>query len=226
MLGFWGVLVAEIQFEPATARFIDQQPVLAPLLSAILVFSGFYVASYPESHADWMPWSDNLTNILKPSLPVDPDMPRYSSGIGLMLAALGIVLSPRMQEVLSNRILLFFGKMGFAVYLLHGTLMKTILVWMVYGISVPADHDEANHQPKLTRIKYPGHKTLFICLIFFFPILYGSAYAWMQYVDPWCERMTNKLVNRIKPDEAKGNGYIPMGGVHVLPNGHGPVHAA
>lgn len=225
MLGFWGVFIAELQFEPATIRFINQQSFFASLLSAVLVVSGFFVASYPESHAEWMPWSDTLTKFLKPTLPVDPDMPRFSSGIGLMLAVLGIVLSPRVQELLSNRILLFFGKMGFAVYLLHGTLMKTILTWMIYGISVPADHSEVKHQPQLTRIQYPGHKTLFISLFFFFPILYSSAYAWTQYIDPWCERMTNKLVNTIKPEGIKGNGYIPMAGVQILLNGHETVHA-
>lgn len=226
MLGFWGVLIAELQFEPATARFIDQQRILAPVLSAVLVFAGFYIASYPEQHAEWMPWSDNLTHFLKPNLPENPDMPRFASGIGLMLAAVGIVLSPRLQEILSSRILLFFGKMGFAVYLLHGTLMKTILSWMLYGFNVPADHMDDKGELQITRMKYPGHQSLFLCLLFFFPILYSSAYAWTQYVDPWCERMTSKLVNYIKPEETKGNGYIPMGGVQVQPNGHGPVHAA
>ncbi|KAL5377025.1 hypothetical protein PMIN06_009191 [Paraphaeosphaeria minitans] len=225
MLGFWGVLIAELQFEPATARFIEQQRILAPVLSAVLVFSGFYVASYPESHAEWMPWSDNLTHFLKPNLPENPDLPRFSSGIGLMLAAVGIVLSPRLQEILSSKILLFFGKMGFAVYLLHGTLMKTFLAWMIYGISVPADHKDEKGQPQMTRMKYPGHQTLFVCLFFWMPILYGSAYAWTQYVDPWCERMTNKLVEKVKFEETKGNGYIPMSGVQG--QGHGPArHAA
>ena len=226
MLGFWGVLIAELQFEPRTAQFIDQQRILAPVLSSVLVFAGFYVASYPESHAEWMPWSDTLTHFLQPNLPEDPDLPRFTSGIGLMLAAVGIVLSPRLQEILSSRILLFFGKMGFAVYLLHGTLMKTILSWMVYGISVPEDHRDDDGKLQITRMEYPGHQTLLICVVFFLPILYGSAYAWTQHVDPWCERMTNKLVNMIKPEETKGNGYIPMNGVQVQTNGHVVLHAA
>lgn len=226
MLGFWGVLIAELQLEPQTARFIEQQRILAPVLSLVLVFAGFYVASYPESHAEWMPWSATLTHFLQPNLPEDPDLPRFSSGIGLMLAAVGIVLSPRLQALLSSRILLFFGKMGFAVYLLHGTLMKTILSWMVYGINVPRDHLGPDGEIQMTRMKYPGHPTLLVCVVFFLPILYSAAYAWTQHVDPWADRMTNRLVNLIKPEETKGNGYLPMSGVQVHPNGHGPVHAA
>jgi len=225
MLGFWGVLVAELQFEPTTARFIDQQRVLAPILSAAFIFTGFYVASYPESHQEWMPWSDKMTHFLRPNLPKDPDFPRFTSGIGLVLGSLGIILSPRVQEILSSKILLFFGKMGFAVYLLHGTLMKTVLAWMMYGFSIPADTKNDKGEVQITRIKYPGHTRLLTCLPFFLPLLYSLAYAWTQHVDPWCERMTNKLVEKIKWEETKANGYIPMGGVHVHSNGHGP-HAA
>lgn len=228
MLGFWGVLIAELQFEPATARFIENRRVLASVLSGILIFSGFYIASYPESHAEWMPWSDHLTHFLTPNLPAKPDLPRFSSGIGLVLAAAGIVLSPRVQEILSSRILLFFGKMGFAVYLLHGTLMKTLLTWMLYGISIPADHKNDKGEPEMTRLHYPGHTTLLMCLVPFLPALYGAAYAWTQYVDPWCEKMTNKLVENIKSDEGgkAAGGYIPMGSVQVVPNGHGHVQGA
>ena len=89
----------------------------------------------------------------------------------------------------------------------------TLLSWMVYGFSVPKDHRDAKGHPQTTRNKYPGHQMLAICVVLWLPMLYGSAYAWTQYVDPWCERMTNRLVDKIKFADSKENGYIPMSGV-------------
>lgn len=174
-----------------------RRPRTSAVLSGSLVFFGLTIASFPESNAEWMSWSRVMINMMRPMLPANPDFPRFSSGIGLELITLGTLLSPTLQRLLSNRYLLFLGRMSFAVYLLHGTLLKTMLVWMVYGMETLPDHEDANGNMVMTRLRCPGPVSLIAWSIVWLPILYGIANLWTMYVDPWCDRMTNKLVEMI-----------------------------
>ncbi|MCV5073210.1 hypothetical protein OFB51_24735, partial [Escherichia coli] len=49
--------------------------------------------------------------------------------------AVCIFLSPSLQNLLSHRLLLWLGHHSFAVYLTHGTILRTLGMWIVYGIS-------------------------------------------------------------------------------------------
>ncbi len=92
----------------------------------------------PSPHPERRPWSNSLYHFLQRILPHDPDFPRYASGIGLELISLALHLSPPARDVLANKYFIWLGKQSFSVYLLHGPMIRTFLVWMVYGISLPA----------------------------------------------------------------------------------------
>lgn len=150
-----------------------------------------------------------LKSIMMPIAPSVTDLPRLGSGIGLELISMGILLSPFMQRVLSSRYLLFLGRMSFAVYLLHGSLMKTTLVWMLYGIQTPVDQQNMSGEIVITRLTYPGNLGLIAWQLVWIPMLYGIANLWMIHVDPWCERMTNKLVNYVKLEASEKVPVLP-----------------
>jgi peptidoglycan/LPS O-acetylase OafA/YrhL len=207
---FWGVLIADLQNHPSTAQFISNYPRLSKILSAALVSTGLTFASFPEGHAEWMTWSNTLLNLMRPILPENPDFPRFASGIGLELISLGVLVSPALQKVLSGRALLFLGRMSFAVYLLHGPLMRTALVWMLYGVRVPPDHENGTSgDMEVTRLQYPGHLALVLWQVVWLPMLYCIASLWMAYVDPWCERVTNRLVEYVTFDAPEKPSVLP-----------------
>lgn len=206
---FWGTLIADLQNSDTAAALVTRRPRTCATLSGFLVFFGLTIASFPEGSAEWMTWSRIMLNLMRPILPANPDFPRFSSGIGLELITLGIVLSPTLQRLLSSRYLLFLGRMSFAVYLLHGPLLKTTLVWMIYGVQTLPDHDDGNGNMVLTRLRYPGHMSLLAWQIVWLPMLYCIANLWMTYVDPWCERLTNKLVESVKLDGSEKASLLP-----------------
>lgn len=206
---FWGTLLADLQNHPPTTQFISDRARLCKVLSFTLVLTGLTFASFPEGHAEWMTWSRVLLDMMRPVLPENPDFPRFGSGIGLELIALGVLLSPWLQRALSSRYLLFLGRMSFAVYLLHGPLMKTVLVWMLYGVQVMPDHEDEQGAMVITRLKYPGNLTLIAWQLVWLPMVYGIAHLWMAHVDPWCDRMTNKLVEYVRLEASEKPPVLP-----------------
>ncbi|KAI5303051.1 hypothetical protein KEM56_000085 [Ascosphaera pollenicola] len=71
----------------------------------------------------------------------------------------------------------FLGHVSFPVYLLHDTVIRTVLVWMVYGPSasqLPETDAEAT---------------------------YLIAYMWNWYVDPKCAKVVDWLKNLMFENE-------------------------
>jgi peptidoglycan/LPS O-acetylase OafA/YrhL len=196
---FWGVLLADLQNNAAANAFLAERRRLCRILSTILLFLGLTIASFPEDHPEWAAWSSLELSILQPILPHDPDFPRFASGIGLDLVALGLHLSPWLRDALSGRYLLWLGRQSFAVYLLHGPLLRWILVWLLYGVRVPADvmDDETGGMVQGPALPFPGRMRYGAALAVWIPLNYAVAVLWTVYVDPWCARMTERLVGHV-----------------------------
>lgn len=207
---FWGTLLADMQsHEPFTA-LVASRPRISAVISGLFMLIGLTFASFPEANPEWMDWSRTLLNIMTPILPANPDFPRFGSGFGLEFISLAIVFSPQvLQRALSSRVLLFFGRMSFAVYLLHGGLLRTVLVWMLFGVHTLPDHENEEGQMVETRLEFPGNTKLIMWQVVWLPMVYGLAYLWIGYVDPWCDRMTNRLVEFVKLDQGEKAGILP-----------------
>lgn len=202
---FWGVLLADLQNHEPTTALIARRPRASALLSGALVLLGLALASFPEAHEERAPWSRALARLLAPLAAGGADLPRLGTGLGLELVSAGIVLSPGvLQRALSGRHLLFLGRMSFAVYLLHGPLMRTTLAWMLYGVHAPPPAAAAAE-----RLAYPGGLALIAWQVVWLPMLYGVASLWMAYVDPWCEKMTNGLVEYVKLEASEKMPVLP-----------------
>ncbi|OBT50682.1 hypothetical protein VE04_09710 [Pseudogymnoascus sp. 24MN13] len=125
---------------------------------------------------------------------LEQDTARFYTGLGMDFICVAIFLSPTLKDLLSSKYLLWLGKNSFAVYLIHGTLIRTILTWCMYGMSIPAKV-EKEVDGKMTLVNGPGLKhggyvymTVFIPL--FFVLLYFLANLWTMHVDPRCARWT------------------------------------
>ena len=58
---------------------------------------------------------------------------RTIAALSGILLILSIIFNPSLQEILSKPIFIFLGSISFPMYLLHGTFIRTILVWAFYG---------------------------------------------------------------------------------------------
>lgn len=206
---FWGIFLCDLQQYQPALDFINNRPRLCRLLSIIFMSVGLFVASYPEGHPEWQPWSQFIHVWLERILPEKPDFPRFSSGIGLHLITLGLHFSPWLRELLASRYLIFLGKQSFAVYLLHGPLLRWVLVWMLYGVRLPPDHMNDKGEVEHGVLKYPGNNWLLAWLLLWVPLNYGVAMLWTGWVDPWCDRMTDRIVSYVKLEQKDEKGPMP-----------------
>lgn len=196
---FFGAFMADLQnLEPGTFARLQSTsslPFLRRTMSILLLLIGLFIASLPRDHFEWQAWSLTLRDMLAAVIPSDPDFPRFvsrfASGVGLDFIVVGLHLSPWARDVLSNRFFLFLGRMSFAVYLLHNQILRSIMCWALYGFSMPPEGESL----KFSRTR------LFILMPCYLAFTYGAAYLWTTYVDAWCARLSERLVNFFKEEK-------------------------
>lgn len=210
---FFGFFMADLQSLPAAApaalsptrarRFL--QLFHAP----ILLFLGLYLASYPERDAEHLTWSRQLHTIGALILPDGYDIARFYTAWGLELIVLGIHFSPKAKDVLSNQTFLWLGKNSFAVYLIHGALMRTVLTYCLYGFRMPSDvrHEDGSVTPG-DKLKLGGTLRMAFWIPIFLVLLYSVAHVWTTRVDPKCAEWTKAIEKYMFKDESQNDGLL------------------
>ncbi|EPE08172.1 acyltransferase family protein [Ophiostoma piceae UAMH 11346] len=208
---FFGVFLSDLQNHPTANQWLAERPRLARVLSPFFLVLGAFVASYPEAHPERVGWANSLHNVLVAILPAHSDYARFASGLGVQLIAIGLHFSPKMRDVLSNRAFLWLGKNSFAVYLLHGPLLRSVLAWMVYGFQTLPDTTDGEGKTVHHYTPFPGWMHLYVCLAMWIPFNYACAVAWTNYVDPYCGNVTEKLVRYVlREDQEKPEALLPQ----------------
>lgn len=232
-----GTLLAELAQHRPTQNFISQhQRLFTWVVAPLLLLIGGFVGSYPHEHEDWAGWSMWLHRlIVDPNgdgsrgsllVPKGTQPGRRTSSFFIMCIALALSVSPALQKFLSHRLLIWLGHHSFAVYLVHGTILRTIGIWIVYGISgepwEPAgkNADGSPREPKWLHPKSRTHKM--VAIIVFTTLTYIAAWAWMKWVDSACARATQWLENKVFDDEdGEGKAGYAEKGYAPLNNGNG-----
>ncbi|KAL2181141.1 acyltransferase 3 [Thermothelomyces heterothallicus CBS 202.75] len=211
-----GTLLAELsQHRPTQQLLSNHRKLCTYVLSPLIFLIGGYVGSYPAEHEDWAPWSLRLNHFLTNPVgdhrngsfivPNGTDILRRTSSFFIMCTAVSLFLSPALQKLLSHRLLIWLGHHSFAVYLVHGTILRTVGIWIVYGISgepfVPGgkNEDGSNRDPIYVKPKGRTHKM--VAIVVFTTLTYIAAWAWMKWVDTTCARATQWLEEKVFDDE-------------------------
>ncbi|CAK7211352.1 hypothetical protein SCUCBS95973_001083 [Sporothrix curviconia] len=201
---FFGVFLSEAQNHPASAQFLTRHPRLCRMvLCPFFLIAGCFIASYPEAHPERVGWARALHSFLTTFLPNGSDYARFASGFGVQLMAIGLHFSPKMRDVLANRAFLWLGKNSFAVYLLHGPLMRSVLAWLVFGFKTLPDTLDEEGKPVHHNTPFPGMMHLYVVLCFFIPFNYFVAHLWTSYVDPKCNDLTEVMVRYVTRDDTE-----------------------
>lgn len=216
---FFGLFLADLQtsYPPQTRSRLEPDAKSASrfrfqnFLGPLLVLTGLVLASYPEDHTEYQQWSRVLQRLSAWILPAGYDVPRYFTAFGLELIVLGIHFSPTMRNLLSNPTLLWLGRNSFAVYLLHGSLIRSVLTWMLYGIRAPREFVGDDGQILREQLLMKGKWAVAFWVPVWFCLLYTCAEAWTRVVDPWCARVTvalERYVTDSGAEEKRGGGRL------------------
>ncbi|KAG9241043.1 acyltransferas-like protein [Calycina marina] len=192
---FFGTFLTELSQDPGHTAWLKSNKWPARTLTPICIIFGLMLASYPEKNPEWRPWSLFMLRVGHRIFPDGSEYPRNYSSLGLFCITLGIHFSSGVKDVLSNKYLLWFGKNSFAVYLLHGTLLRTILVWMLFGVSFPKDVEKEGKMVPGPPLKICGRVGWYFWVPIWLVMLYSIANQWTKHVDPFCARMTARIEN-------------------------------
>jgi peptidoglycan/LPS O-acetylase OafA/YrhL len=189
------MIMAEISFYNCH-NSTHQPRILFQSLPYGLVGMGLYLCSYPDQYSEQAAWSAQLTHIGQTIFPRGSNISRYFASVGAQMVCFGVMFSPSMRKVLSHRALLWLGSISFPIYLLHGPLMRSVLVYLLYfptsiGFGLVAREDgTANPE---TYIPTPHACRLGIILTIFFTFLLYVAQLWKIYVEPKMGAATNSF---------------------------------
>jgi peptidoglycan/LPS O-acetylase OafA/YrhL len=193
---FLGTFLSDLSQHPGHVNWMATHRWPTMILSPILLIVGMFFASYPGDHPEYMPWSQWLLDLSLYIFPEKPDIPRSYTGLGMVFIAVGIHFSNPIKNALSNKYFLWLGKNSFAVYLIHGTLIRTVLAWCYYGIVVPPNvTNEKGESVNGPALHLDSRWRFWFWLPLWFALLYFTAYLWTKYVDPFCAHVTQRLEN-------------------------------
>ncbi|KAK3322822.1 acyltransferase family-domain-containing protein [Apodospora peruviana] len=237
-----GTLLAELSQHRPTQNFIsNHQRTLTFIVAPILLLVGGYIGSYPHENENYAKWSLDLMHWLVAEdkegsrgsllVPKGSHPGRRCTSFFIHCVAVSLFLSHSLQKLLSHRLLLWLGHHSFAVYLVHGSILRTVGMWIVYGISgqpwTPAGFNEdgtPKEQHNFLHPKSRGHKL--VAIVVFTACTYTAAWAWMKWVDTACARATQWLEKRVFEDEEEERKEsLAEKGFHHVQTANGNGHA-
>ena len=214
MLGmnvFFGALLAELSNRLPSSSVTPQRTPFMRALTIFALFLGLHLSGYPEASPEWASWSQNLAQIGHFAFP--GEIWRYWAGIGAQLIALAVVISPRMQDMLSCPALVWLGSVSLPLYLIHGPFIRSLLAWMLFGWQRPVLYDSQDEDGNLIDIwerrPFPAGWVFIIVMPVFWFILLWVSHLWTTWVDPWCASITKRMESVMCGTEAGETGELP-----------------
>lgn len=211
-----GCLLADLTLHRPTQSFIaSHSRVLSLVVAPALLVLGLSLGSYPQEHEEYSNWSHWLhKNFVSVEVaegqylgsflvPQGTDAPRRFTSVAIQLCALAIFLSSMLREALSHRWLLWLGHHSFAVYLVHGTVLRSLGIWVAYGMwpDEPEEPQEDGTPPESEYMHVRSQGSVYVAVAVFIALSYALAWAWMRWVDTACARVTRLLENLVFQDE-------------------------
>jgi peptidoglycan/LPS O-acetylase OafA/YrhL len=182
-----GIAIAELHVAlgPNAPRRVP-----APV-AAFFIFLGLFLASYPDDQPHWSSWSRFIMNTIRPLIPAGADQTRYTNSLAASFLCLGIFFSTRAREFLTTGLFTFLGRVSFPVYLIHNTVIRAILVPILYLPDYLKKRDIPFNEGKLKR---GGSRAFMVGIPVFFISLYWFAWLWTLYIDPPITRVCKRFV--------------------------------
>ncbi|KAK2787279.1 hypothetical protein FQN53_005438 [Emmonsiellopsis sp. PD_33] len=210
---FFGMFLSDMANDQQTQKFIASLGWTRRIFCATLALVGLFVASFPGERPEFCGWSRFLLDVAGVIFPNGVNLGKRFSALGLDLIIIAIYISPSTKSFLSKRLFLFLGRNSFAVYLVHGTLLRVVLTWMIYGISgqpwVYTKNKDGEIVPPAW-LPRGGPMTFAISIPIWIAIVYTVAHLWTTYVDSFCARLTHRVEQHVFEQQEKQPESLPL----------------
>ncbi|KAK5507868.1 hypothetical protein LTR07_011092 [Exophiala xenobiotica] len=188
---FAGIILAEMSLSGVPEALSDVSHILSPstILLALLLMS--YPSGYPEA-AGWSKWMYELGVRF---LPAD-NLDRMYGSLGGILLVFGILVSPHARWALSQKPLEWLGQVSFAIYLLHGMLLRTVFAWVLHlgqPLAPFGHHGDDGQQYWIERYPVPGFFQCALATLVLAACVGGASHLWNMKLEPLFAKMTAKL---------------------------------
>lgn len=185
------MLLAELNSSSIPAAMAPYSRLLTPPLVAF----SLVLMSYPGNNPDSQPWSAALHSFGTRYLPGDGEgsLTRTYGTIGGVILIGSIIISPHARWFLSQRPLKWLGKVSFAIYLVHGTIIRTILAWiMLIGQEKEEIFKEAGDRYVYEGQKYkvPGALRCAVATLVCLGVILIVSQLWNMKVEPTIANVT------------------------------------
>ncbi|KAJ5216790.1 hypothetical protein N7468_009798 [Penicillium chermesinum] len=144
---------------------------------------------FPDDNAGLMPWSRTIEYLTCFIIPEGAEVNRFVVTIGTTIFVFGVFFSADARRLLSHPIMNFLGRISFPIYLIHNTLIRTVLTWLLYRHSAYSKGlDNVDHEGNPVFLDRGGCLTFIVAIPLFYIILIYLAHMWTVHVDPRCEK--------------------------------------
>lgn len=195
MACFGGVILAELSL----SSFPSKMAPISPFVSPPLTIFALILMSYPGGSADASPWSAALHRFGESWFGGGAVDRTYGTLGGLTLVA-SIIISPHARAVLSGQVFKWLGKISFAIYLLHGTVLRTVFAWIMFaGSELQEVQDMVDQGPywpnevwvTFQRYPLPGYFRCLVATLVLGVVTLGCSHLWNLKVEPVCAKITS-----------------------------------
>ncbi|OCT48985.1 hypothetical protein CLCR_04854 [Cladophialophora carrionii] len=208
---FLGITLGELSLSNIPMALAPYSPYLSPPVIFLSLFLMSYPGSYAES-ASWSIWLRDFATSYFPNHTLGAIERIYGSLGGILLVA-GIIISPHARWTLSRPPLLWLGRVSFAIYLLHGMVLRTIFAWVLHlGQSrvIVSGQGENGHAILVERYPLPGSFQRFLATAVMGVCVGVASHFWNLNLEPFFAKMTSRLegivAGKVQPIEPKSNG--------------------
>ncbi|KAF2439482.1 hypothetical protein P171DRAFT_370050 [Karstenula rhodostoma CBS 690.94] len=197
-----GVLLAEFSVSPQPAK-LAAFPLVSTVLSPILALIGLMFMSYPSSNPDSTAWSATMKYVFASIFPKSAQfsMPRLIGSTGALILCFAILISPHMRRALAVKPLRWLGKLSFPIYLLHGTVMRTVLAYVVFaGQPLQAFPLEKPTEDRESIYRYaaPGTARIAMGIILMGVVTLYASHVWANNFEPAFGKITAWAEGKMK----------------------------
>ncbi|OQD73545.1 hypothetical protein PENDEC_c014G06124 [Penicillium decumbens] len=130
-----GMFLAELNADYRT----NASSLISWPLSTLMMLFGLFLASFPDENPSWMPWSRAVDAVGQSLIPNGGELNRHVVSLGTTIFVFGVFFSSHARRLLAHPFMNFIGRISFPIYLLHNTLIRTVLSWVLYRQSIPND---------------------------------------------------------------------------------------
>jgi len=188
-----GLLFAETSSFSSIHEFAASRSLAKRGMVALLFLSGFYLVSMPSVEWKWAPWFKFAWEDGKFPFPEGSNVYALTSYIGVFLILLSILVSTRLQSILTHPICLWLGRLSLPIYLIHGPVLRTLFSWLIYGFTQPEYREEQDADGNIQIVPgdFPPPSTarIFLSLPVFLGAVLWLARLWSHKVEPWCAKV-------------------------------------